>query len=95
MLTSEPVPGKLYESAHPLDSVTTELPVAVQDHWGPRIQPFTPFLFLESKVVPRTETQSSMYIKVIVGEETLWLYTSFFANCHGPYWGHIREVSDA
>jgi hypothetical protein len=95
MLTSEPVPGKLYESSHKLDSVTIEPPMAVQDHWGPTIQPFTPFLFLESKVIPRTETQSSMYIKVIIGEGILWLYTSFFVSCHGPYWGHIREVSDA
>lgn len=95
MLTSEPVPGKLYESVESLDAIVDEPTAPVQGDWGPTIPPLTPFLFLESKVIPRTGAKSSLYIKVIVGEGILWLYISFFENCHGPYWGHIREVSNA
>lgn len=95
MMTSEPVPGKLYESVESLNAIDSETVRELNAHWGSSIPPFTPFLFLESKVVPRRGAMSSMYIKVIVGERILWLYSSFFENCNGPKWGHIREVSDA
>lgn len=94
MLTSEPIPGKLYESVQNLDSIVTIEPERFCNIMGPTIPPATPFLFLESRVIPRQGTKSSQYIKVIVGERILWLYISFFENCAGPYWGHIKEVSD-